>query len=331
MSEITSKKLLNSHSLKPENPSLFRVNAAESIWVNSPTTSSGSESESNFNSHHCFYARCPPPNITLYGDCAINRFRKEDVKRKLDVNYRTTVQTDIEDGDRNNLVSWMFQACSLLETSDSAVFVAVKLFDYLLSKIQISRDSLSLYAACSILIAVKTEDIGSMQILERLCPIARNIQDQDLLDLEFDVFKIIDYNVIFSTVYVFLMYYLSKYEKEERDLFFNITRFFAISGVSTDKTYKYGSETLAIACILLGSKVVKANIEFLGDVTNFEFLKECISIVLDSARKILYDDISNDYKPYFLAIEPQLKVFLKDHEIVQENGNFVDVNFPGIK
>ena len=308
---------------QPHNRNYPSEKTTSSKWVQSPSCTSSSDSEAITNQHHCFYPSCPPPNITLYGDSAINRFRNEDEKRTLNINYRNDVQNDIEDGDRNNIVSWMFQACSQLDASDSAIFLSVKIFDYLLSNVQISRDSLQLYASCAILIAIKSEDIGSMQILERLCPLTRNINDQELLDLEFEIFKIVDYNILFATAYVFLMYYLSKYKDTNRDLLFNVARFFTVAGIAEDTCFKYGCETISVAAMIFALKIMNKPITFIEDFSKFPKLNECLGDMLNSARNIFIDDISNDYRPFFLAIETYIKKFFFENNIDKENNDFI--------
>ncbi|KAK8875685.1 hypothetical protein M9Y10_005860 [Tritrichomonas musculus] len=303
-------------------------------YVESPSSSSSSsESDSNYMSdmNQMYFVHCPPPTITVYGNYAINRFRKEEKKRMLDPNYRINVQKEIEEGDRNNLVLWMLSVSSELEASDAAIFLAVKIFDYLLSKVEISRDNLKIYAPCALLIAIKSEDIEHMQILERLCPLSVNVEDQELRDLEISVFKIIDYNVIFSTVYIFMTYYIDKCETLQRDKFYNIVRFFAFSAVSTyNCSFYFDSETIAISCVLLGALVLKEKHSFSDILPNFPNLKECTEIILNASRDVLFYKYSNELKPYFVAISKELNDFLAENHIKEENGDFVNNVFNGL-
>ena len=295
-------------------------------FVESPSSSSSDSDLTNLNDNNqIYFVRCPPPNITTYGENAINRFRKEEIQRTLDPNYRTNVQKEIEEPDRNNLVSWMLSACSELDVSDASIFLAVKIIDYLLSKIEISRDELKIYAPCALLMAIKSEDIEHMQILERLCPLAMNVNDQQLRDLEIDLFKIIDYNAIFSTVYIFMMYYIDKYKTDRRDMLYNIVRFFAFSAISTDKcSFYFSSEIIAISCVFLASLVFKEKQSFFEKNTDFTIQKKCTEIILNAARDILFDKYSGDFNPYFIAVSKELNDFLDENHLKEENGDFVN-------
>lgn len=298
-------------------------------FVISPSSSSSDSDESNTNDFSLVH--CPSPNISLYGDNAINRFRIEEKKRMLDPNFRINIQKEIEEGDRNNLVSWMLSACSELDASDAAIFLAVKIFDYLLSKVEISRDNLKVYAPCAVLIAIKYEDIEHMQILERLCPLTLSISDQELRDLEIYLFKIIDYNAIFSTVYIFMMYYIDKCKTQERDKLYNIVRFYAFSAISTNNcTFYFDSETIAISCVLLATLVLKENHKFLDNVLNVSKLKECTETILNAARDILLYKYSDDYRPYFFAVLNELNDFIDENNIKEENGDFVNNVFDNL-
>lgn len=302
-------------------------------FVQSPSSSSMSDCDTNNQNfiNQIYYVRCPPPGIKLYDDNAINRFRKEEKNRTLDPNYRINIQKEIEEGDRNNLVLWMLSVCSELEASDASIFLAVKIFDYVLSKVEISRDSLKLYAPCALLIAIKSEDIEHMQILERLCPLSNNINDQELRDLEIYVFKIIDYNAIFSTVFIFMMHYIDKFETDDRDKLYNIVRFFAFSGISTNKcSFYFDSETIAITCVFLAKLVLKEKPNIFKKITDFTLIKQCTNAILNASRDVLVNKYSDELKPYFLAVSKDLNDFLNENHIKDENGDFVNNVFDNL-
>lgn len=324
MNLIQSKTAFRStQPYRSSSPTMTSV-LAKQIPSNSCSSSSDSDNDVNSGSpRRNMYVRCPLPNIKLYGDHPINRFREEEKSRALNPHYKTNFQTDIEDQDRDLVVSGIFSICSQLEVSDGAIFLAVKMFDYLLSKVEIPRQKLKSYAYCCILLATKSEDIWQTQIVERLCHLGEDVQDSVLLELEFEVFKDINYNVLFSTVFIFLTHYISSItvsNQDSLDLLYNTSRFFAFAAISTDScTFNYDSETIAFSCLLLGNLAAQGKQTFAGNSSSFPDLDDCSRTIFDHS-KFLFDH-SEIHEIFYLSIKNILNNFYQSNS--KESINFL--------
>ena len=109
------------------------------------------------------------------------------------------------DGARSNIVDWLSFLCSKLNFSDQTLFRSVSIFDEYISKLTIAIACLSL--------ATKLEEINCNYISflnEKVLnsPNSKIFTSNDLINMEFQILKALQYNTMFSTPLDFIEIYL---------------------------------------------------------------------------------------------------------------------------
>ena len=123
------------------------------------------------------------------------------------------------DGARSNLVDWLSFLCSKLNFSDQTLFRSVSIFDEYISKLTINDSSkinqqyLNLIAIACLSLATKLEEINCNYISflnEKVLnsPNSKIFTSNDLINMEFQILKALQYNTMFSTPLDFIEIYL---------------------------------------------------------------------------------------------------------------------------
>ena len=123
------------------------------------------------------------------------------------------------DGARSNMVDWLSFLCSKLNFSDQTLFRSVSIFDEYISKLTINDSSkinqqyLNLIAIACLSLATKLEEINCNYISflnEKVLnsPNSKIFTSNDLINMEFQILKVLQYNTMFSTPLDFIEIYL---------------------------------------------------------------------------------------------------------------------------
>jgi hypothetical protein len=123
------------------------------------------------------------------------------------------------DGARSNIVDWLSFLCSKLNFSDQTLFRSVSIFDEYISKLTINDSSkinqqyLNLIAIACLSLATKLEEINCNYISflnEKVLnsPNSKIFTNNDLINMEFQILKALQYNTMFSTPLDFIEIYL---------------------------------------------------------------------------------------------------------------------------
>ena len=123
------------------------------------------------------------------------------------------------DGARSNIVDWLSFLCSKLNFSDQTLFRSVSIFDEYISKLTINDSSkinqqyLNLIAISCLSLATKLEEINCNYISflnEKVLnsPNSKIFTSNDLINMEFQILKALQYNTMFSTPLDFIEIYL---------------------------------------------------------------------------------------------------------------------------
>ena len=123
------------------------------------------------------------------------------------------------DGARSNIVDWLSFLCSKLNFSDQTLFRSMSIFDEYISKLTINDSSkinqqyLNLIAIACLSLATKLEEINCNYISflnEKVLnsPNSKIFTSNDLINMEFQILKALQYNTMFSTPLDFIEIYL---------------------------------------------------------------------------------------------------------------------------
>lgn len=115
---------------------------------------------------------------------------------------------------RSILVDWLVQVQHKLNFVTETLYLAVSLFDRYVSQVEVSRNRLQLVGVTALLIASKYEDIFPPEVKELVYICDRAYTHQDLLDMEIEILKVLQYRVSGPTAYPFMCRFLTMMQVE---------------------------------------------------------------------------------------------------------------------
>jgi hypothetical protein len=141
-------------------------------------------------------------------------FKEDEASPKNPSEYLISIE-----GARANMVNWLSFLCSKLNFSDQTLFRSVSIFDEYISKLtiddasQINQQYLNLITIACLSLATKLEEINCNYISflnEKVLntPNTKIFTNNDLINMEFQILKLLQYNTMFSTPLDFLEIYL---------------------------------------------------------------------------------------------------------------------------
>ena len=246
-----------------------------------------------------------------YDDSILSFYRREATRRRFNPKYLEEVQTLLERGDRDTGVAWMIQTGFRIGASNEAIFLSVKIFDYFISKWQIPREEVEHWCACGLLIGVKTEDTDfNPRLCKRIRDNAHDVAEQQMTELEIVMFRVIEFNSIFSTPVIFARYYTKYVEDGKLDDVTPYVWFFAFCALSVETCSALHDEDVGIACVVLAAKLVSARTDGLEITAS---ANAALPIVLDAVRFVTHDETSI-VMPLFHALKAATVAFLDSYE-----------------
>lgn len=107
---------------------------------------------------------------------------------------------------RDESVRWIADTCGKITTIVDPIFYAVKLFDKLLTDKIVNEENYHLYAAVSLLIGIKINDVDASHLLNVIKSEANITNEKDITSKEVEVFEHLGYDAFLSTPVFFLQY-----------------------------------------------------------------------------------------------------------------------------
>lgn len=128
-------------------------------------------------------------------------------------------QTDVNEKMRAILIDWLIEVHFKFKLLPETLFISVNLIDRFLELKDIKRQRLQLLGVTAMWIACKYEEIYAPEIKDFVYITDNAYEQKDILSLEYEILRTLEFNVTTSTSYRFL------------------ERFVKLAGVS-DKTFK---------------------------------------------------------------------------------------------
>lgn len=128
-------------------------------------------------------------------------------------------QTDVNEKMRAILIDWLIEVHFKFKLLPETLFISVNIIDRYLERTDIKRQRLQLLGVTAMWIACKYEEIYAPEIKDFVYITDNAYEQKDILSLEYEILRTLEFNVTTSSSYRFL------------------ERFVKLAGVS-DKTFK---------------------------------------------------------------------------------------------
>eukprot|EP00644_Phytophthora_capsici_P008654 jgi/Phyca11/111692/e_gw1.20.51.1 len=134
-------------------------------------------------------------------------YRKHEIKYLPQADYIGTVQMDINEKMRTILVDWLVEVGEEYELDSQTFHKAVNLVDRCLKKIKINRKQFQLLGCACMMIAAKFEEVYGPNVEEFVYISDQTYTAEEMLDMEAQVLKALEYRVASTTCYGFMHRY----------------------------------------------------------------------------------------------------------------------------
>ncbi|TDH70398.1 hypothetical protein CCR75_007043 [Bremia lactucae] len=134
-------------------------------------------------------------------------YRKHEIKYLSEADYIGTVQLDINEKMRTILVDWLVEVGEEYELDSQTFHKAVNLVDRCLKKIKINRKQFQLLGCACMMIAAKFEEVYGPNVEEFVYISDQTYTATEMLNMEAQVLKALQYRVASTTCYGFMHRY----------------------------------------------------------------------------------------------------------------------------
>jgi len=146
-----------------------------------------------------------PFQVGLYAQDIFDYYKTRELK--FPVSKYLTSQTELNKGMRSILVDWLVEVQESFELNHETLYLAIKLVDLFLGKVQIKRDKLQLVGTTAFWIAAKFDERTSPSI-DDFCYICDDAYTmQSIIKMEIKMLKTLQYDIGIPLSYRFLRRY----------------------------------------------------------------------------------------------------------------------------
>ena len=127
-----------------------------------------------------------------------------------------TDQRDITYRMRGILVDWLVEVHYKFKLNGPSLWLTVNLLDRYLQRIAIFRDKLQLVGVAALLIASKFDEVHPPEVAECVHITDNSYTKKEVLNMEYNIFETLDFQVCIPTGYSFITRYLAVAEADEQ-------------------------------------------------------------------------------------------------------------------
>ena len=167
-------------------------------------------------------------------------------------------QNDINEKMRAILVDWLIEVHYKFKLNPETLFITVNLIDRYLSKAVVKRQLLQLVGVTAMLIASKYEDIYPPPIGDFVYITDNAYTQQDILEMEHDILRTLEFNVTFPSAFLFLNRY-ARLAKAD-DMTMALARYLTELPLIEYRMLKYSASMTAASALYVAFHILKKKI-----------------------------------------------------------------------
>ena len=119
-------------------------------------------------------------------------------------------QNDINEKMRSILLDWLIEVHLKFKLVPETMYLTVHLIDKYLEKKQVKRNKLQLVGVTAMLIACKYEEMYPPEVKDFIYITDKAYNKEEVLNMEIEMLKTLNYDITFPTQYKFLEFYKKK-------------------------------------------------------------------------------------------------------------------------
>lgn len=169
-------------------------------------------------------------------------------------------QPDVNEKMRAILIDWLIEVHFKFKLLPETLFITVNLIDRYLEKKEIRRQRLQLLGVTAMWVACKYEEIYAPEIKDFVYITDNAYEQKDILELEYELLRTLEFNVTSSSSYRFLERYVKLTGVDSKT--FKLAWYLIELPLIEYKMLKYKPSIISSAALFVACKLHKLNIKW---------------------------------------------------------------------
>ena len=223
---------------------------------------------------------------------------------KIDPDY-FHFQTEINSKMRIILIDWIFEVTNKLKFTEETFFITTYIIDAYLSKKFIPRKRFQLLGVTALYIATKLNEIFSGRTKDYAFITDNAYNEKDILDMESDIAKTIEFNFLVPNCLSFLEIILNKFGIDKDLKKSHLGKFLIKCFLMSSKSHNYNYSTISFASFYLIMEILendhnKDHINFsLFCNDNLNIIEECSEKIIEVIKDMAKSNLKISIKKYY--------------------------------
>ena len=210
-----------------------------------------------------------PEELSEYADQVFNYMHTTEETYLPTYGYMRS-QKDVNEKMRAILIDWLIEVHYKFKLLPETLFITVNIIDRYLEKIEIKRQKLQLLGVTAMWIACKYEEIYAPEIKDFVYITDSAYRQKDILDLEYEVLRTLEFNVTTPSAFRFLERYAKLIDADSKT--FNLAWYLIELPLIEYKMLKYKPSLISSAALFVALKIQKKQFrwnEHMNNLNNF--------------------------------------------------------------
>ena len=198
-------------------------------------------------------------------------------------------QEQINQEMRSILINWLIEVQDKFNYTEQTLFLCISLIDRYSSFKKILRSEYQLVGIASLFIACKHEEIELPNSKDFLFITENAYTKEELFNMEYKILKPINFEILTSTQYDFLLSFCNKFKFNQNEI--NFGKYLLNLTLLDYDLLKYSNSIIANSCAILSKKYFDKNYNKLNELYNKELYNESLveEAVLINCIKDVWD------------------------------------------
>lgn len=213
-----------------------------------------------------------PEEVSEYADQVISHMQNTESTYLPIYGYMRN-QPDVNEKMRAILIDWLIEVHFKFKLLPETLYIAVNLIDRYLEIKEMERQRLQLLGVTAMWIACKYEEIYAPEIKDFVYITDNAYEQRDILDLEYEVLRTLEFNVTTPSSFRFLQRFAKLMGADETA--FNLAWYLIELPLIEYKMLKYKPSLIGSAALFVSFKILKKEVrwnERMKDITSYSEL-----------------------------------------------------------
>jgi hypothetical protein len=187
-------------SIESEDEHTLEIGAImKKCTLGSPADTKDTQEADNIANLVALMDQCDLNDAGCLAEYAQEKFEIAREEETIHVHDFMSVQRDITPQNREKMVDWMIEVHHSFKLEQQTLFLAINYLDRILSRVEFNRSKLQLVGSVALLISSKYEEIYGIACDDLVHISARAFTREQLLDMECEVLKVLDFDLTAHT------------------------------------------------------------------------------------------------------------------------------------